>query len=199
MLLDTSNWRILTLTFASGHVLLSLFIHSFKRKQTGNIEKNNTLGARTLVKSSQDGYIRIWRGWCNGSVLPYHIPCPGSRTFDDILIYDKCRWARSDSGYGCVLTLSFPLDNNVTDGCQCTPCVEQRKRISKQEKGTLFNPKISRKWVVVPTISWFPSLHLPLQGMFLARGMVTIRICVLSGIVLESRKQNLQPLRNSWH
>ncbi|KAF8960275.1 translocation protein sec63 [Flammula alnicola] len=33
----------------------------------------------------------------------------------------------------------------VTEGCQCTPCVEQRKELSRLETGTLLNPKISRK------------------------------------------------------
>ncbi|KAH9483171.1 Translocation protein sec63 [Psilocybe cubensis] len=33
----------------------------------------------------------------------------------------------------------------ITDGCQCTPCVEQREAISKQERGSLLNPKISRR------------------------------------------------------
>jgi hypothetical protein len=135
-----------SLDFRQRTRLLSLFIHSFEGTSRAIAKKNLT--ARTLVKSSQDGYIRIWRGWCNGSVLPYHIPCPGSRTFDDLLIYEKYRWARSGLSYGCALT--FHLDNKATDGCQCTPCVLQRKRISKQEKGTLFNPKISRKWVTVP-------------------------------------------------
>ncbi|KAF5322656.1 hypothetical protein D9619_001280 [Psilocybe cf. subviscida] len=33
----------------------------------------------------------------------------------------------------------------VTDGCQCKDCVEQRKLYQKQEKGSIFAPKISRK------------------------------------------------------
>lgn len=31
------------------------------------------------------------------------------------------------------------------NGCQCQPCIEQRKRIAKLEQGSLFNPKLSKK------------------------------------------------------
>ncbi|KAK7051395.1 secretory subunit [Paramarasmius palmivorus] len=49
------------------------------------------------------------------------------------------------------LTLSIaPSSKKVNvSGCQCQPCVEQRKRIEKREKGSLLNPKLSKKTIFV--------------------------------------------------
>ncbi|TFK66638.1 hypothetical protein BDN72DRAFT_799683 [Pluteus cervinus] len=41
-------------------------------------------------------------------------------------------------------TLS-PQKKEKLDGCQCTPCVEQRKRNDAREKGSLLNPKFSTR------------------------------------------------------
>lgn len=38
-------------------------------------------------------------------------------------------------------------EKQIIDGCQCKPCVEQRQRISKHERGSLLNPKLSKKCV----------------------------------------------------
>lgn len=35
----------------------------------------------------------------------------------------------------------------ITGGCRCKSCLEQRARISKRERGSLLNPKLSRKYV----------------------------------------------------
>ncbi|KAJ3507822.1 hypothetical protein NLJ89_g6088 [Agrocybe chaxingu] len=46
------------------------------------------------------------------------------------------------------LTISALLkrpDKTVSDGCQCTPCIEQRKIVQKQERGSILNPKLSRR------------------------------------------------------
>jgi hypothetical protein len=33
----------------------------------------------------------------------------------------------------------------VSRGCQCRPCIEQRSRVEKRERGSLLNPKLSKK------------------------------------------------------
>jgi hypothetical protein len=33
----------------------------------------------------------------------------------------------------------------ITTGCQCTPCLEQRNRIRKLERGSIFNPQLGLK------------------------------------------------------
>ncbi|CAA7269196.1 unnamed protein product [Cyclocybe aegerita] len=46
------------------------------------------------------------------------------------------------------LTVSALLkrpDKAVSDGCQCTPCIEQRKIVQKQERGSILNPNLSRR------------------------------------------------------
>ncbi|PPQ86765.1 hypothetical protein CVT25_012410 [Psilocybe cyanescens] len=44
-----------------------------------------------------------------------------------------------------ISSLTKSSAKKATDGCQCTPCIEQREAISKQERGSLFNPNISRR------------------------------------------------------
>ncbi|ESK87828.1 translocation protein sec63 [Moniliophthora roreri MCA 2997] len=48
------------------------------------------------------------------------------------------------------LTFSISPSKKVNlSGCQCQPCVEQRKRIEKREGGSLLNPKFSKKTLFV--------------------------------------------------
>ncbi|KAF8189741.1 Sec63 Brl domain-containing protein [Pholiota molesta] len=44
-----------------------------------------------------------------------------------------------------ISSLSKSSAKHTTDGCQCTPCVEQRQKIIDQEKGSLLRPKLSRR------------------------------------------------------
>ncbi|KAF9475267.1 translocation protein sec63 [Pholiota conissans] len=44
-----------------------------------------------------------------------------------------------------ISSLSKSSAKHVTDGCQCTPCVEQRKKVIEQEKGSFLRPKLSKK------------------------------------------------------
>lgn len=54
-----------------------------------------------------------------------------------------------------------PKKKTKVEGCQCTPCVQQRSRVDKQAKGSLLSPNISAKsfflvfgWVALAFISY---------------------------------------------
>ncbi|TFK35050.1 DnaJ-domain-containing protein [Crucibulum laeve] len=47
------------------------------------------------------------------------------------------------------LSISPQKKAKTMDGCQCKPCVEQRQRSSKRERGSIFNPKLSKKTYVL--------------------------------------------------
>jgi translocation protein SEC63 len=59
---------------------------------------------------------------------------------------------------------------HTTDGCQCTPCVEQRQRIIDQEKGSLLRPKLSRRSVCYLMIISRCSLNMYSRTYFLIGG-----------------------------
>ncbi|KDR74324.1 hypothetical protein GALMADRAFT_70989 [Galerina marginata CBS 339.88] len=44
-----------------------------------------------------------------------------------------------------ISSLSKSSGKKVSDGCQCSPCVAQRKTISKLEGGSIFNPNLTRR------------------------------------------------------
>ena len=104
--------------------------------------------------------------------------------------YIKCR---------SISDIFIPEKVNVS-GCQCQPCVEQRKRIEKREKGSLLNPKLSKKCVAVAALigsSDSHTLSYTLQDNIRAIRVDTPCFSSLQSRRREIRQQNLRSFRNS--
>lgn len=41
---------------------------------------------------------------------------------------------------------------NSENTCQCEPCIEQRQKVSRREKGSVFNPRFSLRYVTLNTL-----------------------------------------------
>lgn len=63
------------------------------------------------------------------------------------------------------LVIHYTVKSQVS-GCQCGPCVDQRARIRKRERGSLLRPKISKLYVACWHFSQIGSIERLAQGHF---------------------------------
>ena len=97
--------------------------------------------------------------------------------------FSLCLWKGS--------SLIFTPDKAPLSGCQCSVCLAHQETLQKESKGSLLNPKISRR-LGLPCISFFFHTDITLiQNMAFAWRMVVVRFCVVSGVQAQGGEQDL--------